>query len=1178
MSLRTLVLVLFMLLLMASLYGQSIDFDVQATACINERLELSSTIGAEEIEWNFCGNQLEGSYSSVYRGAIGNQLTNIKIVEDNDHWFGFALSRTNQLFQLDLGDNPANTPVSIISLGNPDNTIFSPEGIDIIKEGNTWYGLVTNQGNEITRLTWGTSLAGIPKGERLNIGQFNKLNVPIEIEILYDNNQYVAFVTNSSDNRLTLINFGNSISNTPTDSDVKMSSPFPGGSLMYGVASARLCDEWSLYTVASNKLYRVTLSSSLFDDIEPDQITDITSDVPIPIGEYNHVRTLIEGTDVHVFFSSYTGSQVQSVIWRAGASTAVFKDLQFPAFSYNPYGFDVYENEGAYGLFITGFDNGSFSQATVSSPCDVNQRFSNEINPDIFYTQSGTYEVILNVRYADGSVCASSESITVSNNMSPVISFTASNVKCVDTAIQFDSQGDVSEVDVFNWSFGDASTSIDPDPTHIYTNDGVFPVRLSVTGTNGCLNFSLDTMHIYNEPVALFTAPTGMVCTNNELEFENETVDEFEGNLSYEWLVNDVVESTARNFSTTFGTPGSFNVKLRTSIPGCTSQLEQLYPNVPEGPVVSFDLTGQCQDVAVDFTNTTTGLVSGYAWDFGDGQTSSQANPQNIYEEYGMYTVTLTASNAIGCNNKASRQVPIYSKPEVNFAAALPPFSCNGMPTQFNDLTPTPPDSNVDGWAWNFGDPGSSQNTSSIKNPQHTYANAGNYNVSLIVTTNFLCSSTVEMPVTISQTPTVNFSSAPTCEDVPVNFSGTSTATITSWNWTIGTTVYSTQNPTHTFINPGNSSAMLNVTATNGCIGSVTKPIVVPVKLTPDFSVARNCVNQQTTFTDITNATSDPLSSHQWSFGALGTANGSPVNFTFPTTGNVNVMLTNTTQTGCVYSISKLVNIIASPQASFTASPSAGAAPLNVQFTNTSVGATSYQWDFHDPNNTTSTAVSPAFVYQDLGEYQPELTAFNAQNCFHKASRTISVVIPVINVALNGLELIEFQSGLKPAVTIFNHGNTPTTNPSLLLNIAGQVIRERVSATINPNTSHRFVFSFEFPSSNSIDYFCVEAEVEDVTPADDEVCLSVEQAFITFPPYPNPTIGSFHLDWIAKEAGTVNIIVLNSMGQEQHNLQMQSVEGLNPIIITTDGLSAGIYFVKIKYQGFTRVYRVSVTE
>jgi PKD repeat protein len=299
----------------------------------------------------------------------------------------------------------------------------------------------------------------------------------------------------------------------------------------------------------------------------------------------------------------------------------------------------------------------------------------------------------------------------------------------------------------------------------------------------------------------------------------------------------------------------------------------------------------------------------------------------------------------------------------------------------FNNLTPNPTDSNIASWAWNFGDPVSGQNTSDLKTPQHTYADAGDYNVSLMATTNFSCSAELQLSVTIAQSPVASFNYSPTCEDVSVSFTDSSIGSIQSWDWQIGSSFYSAQNPTHTFTNPVSTNAILTVTGSNNCINSITKPIVVPDKLIPDFSVSKNCIDHQTLFTDITNSSADPVSIYAWDFNGLGTATGSPVNFMFSTTGIKNVTLALTTQTGCEYFITKPVDIVTPPHANFTASPDMGASPLFVQFTNTSSGASFYGWHFDDPENTTSSTVSPSFTFQDVGEYEVSLIAYNTLNC-----------------------------------------------------------------------------------------------------------------------------------------------------------------------------------------------------
>ncbi len=992
---KAFVLGIFAVMVVPAYSQQGLDFDVQPTVCINERLQLSiDNVTQEQISWDFCGNQLEGTYTGVNRGTIVAQLTNIKLVEDNNHWFGFAVSRTNQLFRLDLGSDPANAPASIVSLGNPGNSIFSPEGIDIVKEGNIWYGLVTNQGNEITRLTWGSSLMNTPSGARLNLSSFNKLNTPIEIEILHDNNQYVAVVTNSGDNRLTLINFGNSLGNMPTGSDMKWTSPFPAGPLIYGLASAKVCNDWALYVIAGDRLYRVILSNSLFDDIQPGQITDITSDIPVPIGLYNHVRTLVEGTDVHIFFSSYTGVQVQSVIWRAGATHAIFNDLHLPAFSYNPYGFDVYDNDGEYGLLITGFDVGSFTQVTAVAPCNVNQRFSNKINPEIYYTQAGDYQVILQTRYPDGSICATTQTVTVTSNLAPAISFSFNDIKCVATTVLFTPAGDIGDISTFDWNFGDASNSSLSNPEHDYANPGLFPLRLSVTGNNGCSNFSLDTIRIYPKPVPSFTGPAGIVCTNNALKFVNQTADEFEGYLQYEWLVNDITESAARDLSLTLSTPGSLNIKLRTSIPGCTTHAETQYANVEEGPIVSFTSAGKCQGETVSFTNTSSGPVSGYSWDFADGQTSTATNPTNTFVNPGVYDVVLTASNAAGCNNSGSKQVVIYSAPQVNFAALAPPFSCSGTTTQFNDLTPPPADSNLNSWLWNFGDAGSPSNTSTQKNAQHTYATASDYSVSLTVTTNFSCSTTLQKTVTIYQTPVVSFTHSPLCEDSNVIFSDATSGHI-AWNWQVGSNFYATENATHVFANPGTYTVTLGATAANNCIGTATQQITISPKLAVDFTVAKACINQETEFNNITDDSTDPITGVQWNFGGLGNATTDVATFRFTDAATTNVTLTVTTSSGCQYPVTKAIAVTSGPLAAFTADPNVGEVPILVQFTNTSLNAVTYAWAFGDALQSTSTAASPSFTYTTSGDYIVSLVATDAKDCVDTTRQLIQAVQPL---------------------------------------------------------------------------------------------------------------------------------------------------------------------------------------
>ena len=1151
-----------------SLWAQTTDFQVKGNACIDENLKIQNlSQGTVSFEWDFCERDLISAPQFSVNATLFQVASplDIRAKYDDGNWYSFICGGdADKLIRLSYGNSLSNVPTQT-TIGQ-----FSiPTGVELVELNGQWFGLVGtfSAPSRLYILDFGNSLSNSPTIAQVGLSDTDIANTR-SIRIVKQGNNIIAMISNWGISRLTRINFGSQITTTPLSVD--FISVSTNQTLGLDIIETTTGNYMMVTGFGGSHIAKLNFGSDWMAAPVSSTINTGTSPAMVDLefegGNYFMLSVLTSGQVFRMNFGPDLSNNSPAI-----------DNLGFFGAMVNVRGMDLVRENGMYKSLFSSFSSDKiYSLDFKDLSCSASLEYSSQFDPPLVdYSSSGSYPVTLRSVYSDLKNDHATYSVIVGASTSPAVDFTSPE-QCLAAVNNFSSQA--SGITDYLWSFGDTQTSTNPNPTHQYNATGNYTASLRVTASNGCENYAEKIITIYNAPVADFTAPgANPLCSNQSHVFENASTADPGYPTQWEWSVNNVVTSATEDFSFTFSGTVAQDIQLKASIPGCESiKIKNI--TLVEGPIPDFTFSGQCEDQNITFINGSSGTIDTYSWNFDDGQSSIETNPAHIFSTTGVYNVTLTASNSVtGCNNTKTKPVTVYSKPEVNFLLSPPPFSCNGTPSQFNDLTPTPADSNIAGWAWDFGDPGSGQNTSIIKNPLHTYANAGDYLVSLTVSTNFACSSTLQSPVTISQTPATDFTSTPTCEDVAVNFSGTSAATITAWNWTIGSTAYTNQNPTHTFNNAGNTNATLNATAANGCIGSATKPIIVPVKLTPDFSVAKNCVNQQTTFTDITNATADPLSSQQWAFGTLGTANGSPVNFTFTNTASVNVVLTSTTQSGCVYTTPKNVNIIPAPQASFTVSPNIGAPPLNVQFTNTSVNVVSHQWRFNDQNNTTSTTVSPSFVYQNLGEYQPELTVFNAQNCSHTTSRTVSVVVPVLNVSLNGLELIEFQNGLKPAVTIYNRGNTALSNVALLLNFSGQVVRERVNATINPNTSYRYVFSFEFPNANSFEYFCVEAEVDDITPDDNEVCLS-DQSFVAFPPYPNPAKGSLRLEWIAQEAGIVNLSVINSMGQEQQNLQLDSVEGLNPITITTEGLGAGIYFLKIKYHQFTRVYRVFVSE
>lgn len=159
-------------------------------------------------------------------------------------------------------------------------------------------------------------------------------------------------------------------------------------------------------------------------------------------------------------------------------------------------------------------------------------------------------------------------------------------------------------------------------------------------------------------------------------------------------------------------------------------------------PVANFeaDILDECQG-SMQFTDLSTNLPTNWLWDFGDGNTSSTQNPIHVYQEAGVYTVTLTSGNNFGSDsysfqvtiNALNPSIEVVSPPLVNtpisFAAAVP---------------------GAISWQWNFGDGTSATGPM----PSHTYETVGEYVVTLTVMNGIGCQRTVTTTVNVVVTST----------------------------------------------------------------------------------------------------------------------------------------------------------------------------------------------------------------------------------------------------------------------------------------------------------------------------------------------------------------------------------------------------------------------------------------
>lgn len=169
--------------------------------------------------------------------------------------------------------------------------------------------------------------------------------------------------------------------------------------------------------------------------------------------------------------------------------------------------------------------------------------------------------------------------------------------------------------------------------------------------------------------------------------------------------------------------PGPAYVTFQRDVIGETPYNPNIFKSmgIPVSVVADFtsDVTSGDADLTVQFTDTSTGGPTSWLWDFGDGDTSTDQNPEHIYDTAGIYTVSLTIDG--GADTKTVEDyTTVFIKSEFS---ATPLSGRKVLTVQFTDESKGVPTS----WLWDFGD----GTTSTEQNPEHAYVDSGKYTVLL---------------------------------------------------------------------------------------------------------------------------------------------------------------------------------------------------------------------------------------------------------------------------------------------------------------------------------------------------------------------------------------------------------------------------------------------------------------
>lgn len=499
----------------------------------------------------------------------------------------------------------------------------------------------------------------------------------------------------------------------------------------------------------------------------------------------------------------------------------------------------------------------------------------------------------------------------------PVMSFAqvnayftvSTNSGCLPVMVSITNQSTGTGTLSYNWNFGNGQTSTLQNPWSVnYITAGNYTITLMVTnGTD--TSYYTQAIQVFAKPVAAFSfTGTTTGCIPLDVNFFDQSTPGSAPISSWLWEFGNGATSTQQSPQYSYNQSGVFAVVLQiTDTNGCSSSaLVSSVVNASAPPVIDFSasITNDCTvPLTVVFTNNTTGTPPlQYEWDFGDGGTSTQANPSHTYTDLGVYSVSVSVTDPNDCASDTTIAGMINITDVVASFSTSTGFLtvCPAVPFQFLNTSGNP---NV---YWDFG----TGANSTQEEPWMQYDNTGSFDVTMIAGYGLSCADTLVVPVTVQDVNASVSPSSPYSCQLPASFNlaYSGTTAISDYNWTAQTDqspVSSSSSSLSVNIDAsGSYDYTLIVTSQYGCQDTVTGTMVVDAITTSiNANVVEGCIPLDVIFNANTYS-NEPVVDWDWSFGS----NQQNPTYTFVNSGTFNVEVTVTNDSGCTASASIGIN------------------------------------------------------------------------------------------------------------------------------------------------------------------------------------------------------------------------------------------------------------------------------
>ncbi len=774
----------------------------------------------------------------------------LQILSYDGRWYGFILNSSGSVVHLDFGEDLSNTsPAGSLLSGLGELGLSTPRYLEIHKEGGDYIGLVSNFGtSKLTVWNMGSSLSSPSLSTRDLVlsGGSGLLGFSVD----YTGSSWVGLVASFSNSALLRVDFG-AVLDDDTYTESSLTSDISGLAAPTDVA----------YLPETGLAYLTTSGSSLYRlDFGNNLLGGVTAAVDPVISGYSGVFDIdfaYQGTDWvglgqrnNGFLYRYTFPKA----CEAGTSSPDVDSLAFmpTGLSYSTAGTKYIRltAEHANGSQVSALQEVTVLDNTApslvleidSNRCilNSNQFGFTDLNGDITsydwdfgdgnsstslspqHTYGATGDYIVRLEVSNGG-CTSVVSDTISIYPEPPTPvFIVADDYCAATDFQLTNTTDTSAFNgdlAFSWTVVELdSTFIGTTPTlNVPSGQFMLEVQSSVPGCSS--EVVSRSLTVIDSPTSDFTISA--TCFGEITSFSNLST----GANSYFWNFGDSATSTLTDPDYLYSAAGEFAVTLTTfNDTGCSNVKLDTF-KVESIPKAGFRVSLPCEG-EVTLTDTSTvqdsDIVS-WQWLVAGELLSVDSIPELGLDEPGIYEVTGIVESAGGCQDEATRQITVLDAAEVDFSFGA---SCDGSPFSFADQSITENANRAIAYAWNVN--GTTYEDSSFV---HAFGGPGYYPVTLTVTTENLCTATLEDSIQVLEAPILGFEVGEICQNTFVSMLDTTIIandTVTLRNWLINDVAFGNgRSFIHRFGTSGVQEVTLAVTTASGCEYQLEKTVDV---------------------------------------------------------------------------------------------------------------------------------------------------------------------------------------------------------------------------------------------------------------------------------------------------------------------------------------------------------------